>query len=125
MRPKQFAAIANCVRTRQRSRASQCRGVRKSAGPPTPRLRAAATVPFAVAELEIACALLAMRARQSHGRGNRAALRFRWAIFAVRKGWVATTQRRWRQRGQQGHKGPKHARRVRSLELIGRDNAYA
>src|SRR5439155_20413052 len=104
MRPKQYAAIADSVCTRQRSRASQRRGVGKTAGPPAPRSRVAAKVPFALARLEIGCALPATLVRQFRGRDNRAASMFRWARFAVREGWVGTTQRQWRQQRQQAEK---------------------
>src|SRR5207249_2720230 len=97
MRPKRYAAIADSVCTRQRSRASQRRGVGKTADPPAPRLYAAATVPFARARLEIECALRATRVRQFRGRDNRAALMFRWAIFAVHQEFAAAKQRRMQQ----------------------------
>src|SRR4029077_4195603 len=53
--------------------------------------------------------LPAKRVRQSRGRDNRAALKFRSGIFAVREGWVTTMQVQWRQQGQQGQKLPRNA----------------
>src|SRR5438874_11092919 len=86
MRPRLHAAIANCARRRRLWHANQSRDVRKSAGPPARQLRAAATVPFARVELEIAHALPAMRARQFRDRDNRAASKFQRAIFATHQG---------------------------------------
>ena len=90
MRPRLHAAIANCARRRRLWHANQSRDVRKSAGPPARQLRAAATVPFARVELEIAHALPAMRARQFRDRDNRAASKFQRAIFATHQGLAAT-----------------------------------
>src|SRR6266478_5843725 len=123
MRPKRSGAIANYVRKRQCSRANQCRGVRKTACLPVPRLHVAATGPFAPTRPEIASALRATRAPLSHGRGNPAVLTFRREIFQIRSAQGATPETRLRSQGPQRHK-PAKIRNV-NLELIGRDYAYA
>src|SRR5436189_76134 len=68
MRPRLHAAIANCARRRRLWHANQSRDVRKSAGPPARQLRAAATVPFARVELEIAHASRVSGERVSRSR---------------------------------------------------------
>src|SRR6266513_3223404 len=86
MRPRRSGAIANCVRTRQCSRANQCRTGRKTVCLPVTRLHVAATVPFAPTRPEIASALRATRAPLSHGRGNPAVLKFREVVLGVQLG---------------------------------------
>src|SRR5438874_5721623 len=123
MRPRRSAAIANCVRMRQCSRANQCRDGRKTACLPVPRLHAVTTGPFAPTRPEIGSALRATRALLSRGRGNTAVLTFRWEIFPIRSAQGATTETRSRSQGPQRDK-PAKIRNV-NLELIGGDYTYA
>src|SRR5439155_25053849 len=67
-------------------------------------------VPFAQAKLEIACALLAMPARRFRGHANRAASRFRKAIFGVHPESATSRQTQWRSQRRRRPKRQKSAK---------------
>src|SRR5215472_8642603 len=90
MRRKQDDATGDCVRPRRPEHASQCRYVDKTADPPGRQLCAAATIPCAQEELEIARALPLTRAPQFRGHDNPGASKSQRATVVAREGLEST-----------------------------------